>query len=163
MITVRPTAKKDVFELWLIQRQAFYPLFKRYKDKSNPYKKGIKDIYKRINHPSFKYFTIFENNRIVGGLFYKCNGKTPFCELLKDGMYYLGRVYIKPRRQCNGIAQQAILLSEKLLQDAKVLMVDFPQDLAKNRRCYEKCGYTDTGKRLETDPGVVLVCFEKRI
>ena len=47
--------------------------------------------------------------------------------------------------------------------DAKLFSVDFPEDLPKNRRCYEKAGFCDTGKRLEAEPGLVLACFEKRV
>ena len=79
------------------------------------------------------------------------------------GKYYLTRVYILPEHQSKGIATEAILQSEKLLKNPKKLYVDFPEDLDKNRRCYTKCGYKDTGKRLETEPGVILAAFEKVI
>ena len=94
---------------------------------------------------------------------YKCKGKGPFFKQLNEGEYYLQKVYIKSERQCKGIAQTAILLCEKEFTDAKMFSVDFPEDLAKNRRCYEKAGFCDTGRRMETDPGVVLVRYEKHL
>ena len=84
-----------------------------------------------------------------------------FIDELKKDECYLQRVYIKPERQCNRIAQTAILLCEKHFPDINIFYVDFPEDLVKNRRCYERVGFEDTGKRMETEPVLVLACFEK--
>ncbi len=161
MIKVRATNENEAFLLLEIQRQAFLPLYERYHDEGNPYNRGIEDITNRLNTPYFRYFTVFEDGEIVGGIFYKCEGQRPFDEQLHEGEYYLQRVYIKPERQCKGIAQTAILLCEKEFMDAKSFYVDFPEDLLKNRRCYEKAGFCDTGMRLEVEPGLVLACFKK--
>lgn len=163
MIKVRTTTENDVFLLSEIQKKAFTPLYERYHDKGNPCLRGIEDITNRLNSPYFKYFTIFEDEEIVGGVLYKCKGKGPFFDQLQEGEYYLQRIYVKPERQCKGIAQTAILLCEKNFMDAKLFSVDFPEDLSKNRRCYEKAGFCDTGKRLEAEPGLVLACFEKHV
>ena len=61
------------------------------------------------------------------------------------------------------MAQTAILLCEKEFPDAKKISVDFPEDLKKNRQCYETAGFFDTGRRLEAEPGLVLAAYEKRI
>ena len=76
----------------------------------------------------------------MGGVLYKCKGRTTFIENLEEGQYYLQRVYIKPEQQCKRIAQTAILLCEKEFPNAKCFLVDFPEDLMKNKRCYEKAG-----------------------
>ena len=163
MIKVRATTENEALLLSEIQRQAFLPLYERYHDEGNPCLRGIEDVANRLNSPYFRYFTILENEEIVGGILYKCKGKGPFFEQLNDGEYYLQRVYIRPECQCKGIAQTAILLCEQEFSDAKMFSVDFPEDLAKNRRCYEKAGFCDTGKRLESEPGLVLACFEKHL
>ena len=59
------------------------------------------------------------------------------------------------------LPKDPILLCEKELSDAKSFLVDFPEDLIKNKRCYEKVGFTDTGKRLTVQPNLVLACYEK--
>ena len=163
MIKVRVTTKEEAAVLSEIQRQAFLPLYERYHDEGNPCLRGVEDVTKRLDSPQFRYFTILENEEIVGGILYKCKGKGPFFEQLAEGEYYLQRVYIKPERQCEGIAQTAILLCEKELLDATKFFVDFPEDLTKNRRCYEKAGFMDTGKRLEAEPGLIRACFEKHL
>ena len=163
MITLRETAIEDVNALTAIQQNAFLPLYEKYHDAGNPYLRDERDILCRLNNPKFLYLTILFDEKIVGGILYRIKGSTPFVKNLRWGKYYLGRVYISPEYQNKGIATEAILQSENFLKKPRKLYVDFPEDLDKNRKCYTKCGYRDTGKRLETEPGLILACFEKRI
>lgn len=162
-ITIRATKENEALELCNIQKAAFLPLYEKYHDEDNPCLRGVEDVANRLNSEYFRYFTIFLDEEIVGGVLYKCKGRTPFVDCLGDGQYYLQRVYIKPEKQCKKIAQTAILLCEKELSDAKCFFVDFPEDLIKNKRCYEKAGFMDTGKRLTVQPDMVLACFEKSL
>lgn len=162
-ISIKPTQENESLELCSIQQAAFLPLYEKYHDEGNPYLRGEEDISDRLNSDYFRYFTIFSDGEIVGGVLYKRKGRTPFVRNLEEGQYYLQRVYIKPEQQCKGIAQTAILLCEKELTNAKCFLVDFPEDLMKNKRCYEKAGFVDTGKRLQVQPNLVLACFEKII
>ena len=163
MITLRETTIEDVNALTAIQQNAFLPLYEKYHDAGNPYLRDERDILCRLNNPKFLYLTILFDEKIVGGILYRIKGSTPFVKNLRWGKYYLGRVYISPEYQNKGIATEAILQSENFLKKPRKLYVDFPEDLDKNRKCYTKCGYRDTGKRLETEPGLILACFEKRI
>ena len=162
-IWIQATKKEEALELSNIQKAAFQPIYEQYHDEGNPYLRGVEDVANRLGSEFFRYFTIFMDEEIVGGVLYKCKGRTPFVENLGDGQYYLQRVYIKPELQCKGIAQTAILLCEKEFADAKGFWVDFPEELGKNRRCYEKVGFVDTGKRMEVQPGLVLACLEKLV
>ncbi len=161
-ISVRATKENESLELCNIQKEAFLPLYEKYHDDGNPYLRGAEDIANRLNSEYFRYFTIFLDEEIVGGVLYKCKGRTPFFENLEEGWYYLQRIYIKPEYQCRKIAQTAILLCEKEFPDAKCFLVDFPEDMDKNKRCYEKAGFADTGMRLQEQQGLVLACFKKR-
>jgi ribosomal protein S18 acetylase RimI-like enzyme len=160
-ITVRATEESEALELSKIQKEAFLPLYEKYHDEGNPCLRGVEDVANRLNSDYFRYFTIFLDEEVVGGIFYRCQGSTPFEDDLGDGKYYLQRIYIKPEKQGNGIAQTAILICEKELPDAKCFLVDFPEDLTKNRMCYEKAGFKDTGKRSSIHPNLVLACYEK--
>lgn len=162
MISLRLTTIEDVDILTDIQQKAFQPLYEKYHDKGNPYLRDKRDILCRLDNPKFLYLTILFDDKIVGGILYRLKGSTPFIKQLMFGKYYLTRVYILPEYQSKGIATEAIMQSEKFLKKPRKLYVDFPEDLNKNRKCYTKCGYTDTGKRLETEPGLILACFEKR-
>ena len=163
MVLIRKTTPEDVKALWEIQKSAFLPLYEKYHDPGNPALRDETDISRRMDSQSFSCFTILFEGGIVGGLWYKvkgtCIGEIP----LGDGKYYLQRVFINPAFQSRGIAQKAILMSEAFFEDAKQFFVDFPEDLQKNRRCYEKAGYRDTGMRIELQDGLALSCFEKII
>ncbi len=162
MISLRLTTAEDADILTEIQQKAFKPLYEKYHDKGNPFLRDKRDILCRLDNPNFLYLTILSDNKIVGGVLYRIKGSTPFVKKLFWGKYYLGRVYVLPEYQNKNIATQAILQSEKYLKKPRKLYVDFPADLDKNRKCYTKCGYKDTGKRLETEPGLILACYEKR-
>ena len=161
-VSIRATQENESPELCNIQKAAFLPLYEKYHDEGNPYLRGVEDIVDRLMSDYFRYFTSFSDGEIVGGVLYKRKGRTTFCENLEEGQYYLQRIYIKPEQQCKRIAQAAILICEKEFPHANCFFVDFPEDLMKNRRCYEKAGFVDTGKRLQVQPGLVLASFEKR-
>ncbi|MBQ7298796.1 MAG: GNAT family N-acetyltransferase [Clostridia bacterium] len=163
MIEIRRTTSEDAAVLFAIQKEAFLPLYERYHDAGNPYLRGIEDIAARLTHPAFRYFTILSDGETVGGVMYKISGRTPFYDPMPQGMVYLSRIYVKPGWQGRGIARTAILLCEREFPDAVQFSVDFPEDLERNRRCYEAAGYHDTGSRMETDPGVVLAGYLKQI
>ena len=163
MITVRSTLKSDVDTLCEIQKAAFLPIYEQYHDSGNPCLRGPEDIARRLDSPTFKYFTILNDGEIVGGVLYRCEGRTPFVAELKPGEYYLTRIYIKPGLQCRGIGQKAIYLCEKEFSDAVKFYVDFPKELEKNRKCYENAGFYNSGKELEAEPGLVLVAYEKDV
>ncbi len=163
MVSVRKTKAEDVKTLWEIQKNAFLSLYERYRDEGNPALRDETDILRRLDSEYFSCFTILLNDEIVGGLWYKAKGACIGEEALGEGKYYLQRVFIKPDMQSKGIAQRAIPETEAYFPDAKTFLVDFPEDLQKNRRCYEKAGYRDTGMRVKIKEGLVLACFEKRI
>ena len=161
MIDIRETQENEAIILSEMQKRAFQPLYEKYHDDGNPYLRGVEDILCRLNSLYYRCFTIFEGNEIVGCIWYKCKGKEPSGRELTEGEYYLQRVFIEPEHQGRRIAQTAILLCEKEFQDARYFSVDFPEDMQKNRRCYEKAGFHDTGKRVEVMPGLVLAYLEK--
>lgn len=161
MVTVRKMQAEDVKTLWSIQKAAFLPLYEKYGDKGNPALRDETDIERRIGSEFFCAFTVLFGSEIVGGLWYKVKGSCNGCDALGDGKYYLQRVFIRPDMQSRGIAQRAIMKTESFFSDAAAFYVDFPEDIQKNRRCYEKAGYMDTGKRVKVTEGLVLACFEK--
>lgn len=162
MITIRKAGREDVDSLSGIQKSAFLPIFIRYHDLGNPCLSGTEDITERLDSSEFRYYCILENEKIVGGMFYKCSGKTPFGEL-KRGEYHLGRIYIDPERQDRGIARRAIMLGEREFPDATRFTLEAPEELRRNRFCYSNAGFNDTGERFERSPGLVIAAFEKII
>ncbi len=161
-IDIRVTEALEAEKLSRIQKAAFKPLYEKYHDEGNPHLRGEEDILCRLNKNN-RYFTICSDGKTVGGIFYRCVGKRSPSETLRDGEYYLARVYISPEYQNKGIARTAILRCEQEFPDAKAFWVDFPEDMEKNRRCYEAAGYRDTGERIRADGAPVLSVFKKAI
>lgn len=162
-ISIRITIPSEAEELSRIQKAAFKPLYDKYHDSRNPYLRGPEDILCRLNKYN-RHFTILHDGEIVGGIFYRLSGKRSPTEEIAENEYYLGRIYIDPDHQNKGIAREAILLCENEFPDALTYYVDFPEDMEKNRRCYQSAGYRETGERVrwgENEP--VLAMFRKTV
>jgi len=159
MITVTPTTADDAEILAGIQKEAFRPLYERYHDERNPHLRGAEDITRRLNRAEYRYFTIREDGKIVGGIYYVCTGSTPFLPVLAADECYLGRIYIAPERQGYHIAREAIRMTVDKFPAARRFYVDFPMDLEKNRRCYASAGFRDTGRRMEIENGKLTLAF----
>ena len=161
MISVRPTVPDDADTLCALQKAAFQPIYELYHDAGNPCFRGVDDILRRLDNPLFRYFTILDDGKIVGGVVYRLAGGTPFVEELRPGEYYLLRIYVKPDCQSRGVGRTAILLCEEALPAARKYYVDFPRELEKNRKCYMNAGFHPIGQELEVEPGLVLVAYAK--
>lgn len=72
MVKIRKSMNEEASILWNIQKQAFLPLYEKYHDKANPYLRGIEDVAKRMELSMFRYYTILEDDEIVGGIVYRC-------------------------------------------------------------------------------------------
>lgn len=80
------------------------------------------------------------------------------------GNYYLARIYVLPELQGNSIASTAILMCESTVSNANCWMLDFPADQIANRKCYQKAGYIETGKKREQSNGAIILAYmEKKI
>ena len=161
-ISIRITIPSEAEELSQIQKAAFKPLYEKFHDEGNPFLRGPEDILRRLNKFN-RYFTILYDEKIVGGVFYRLYGKRIPTEEIRDGEYYLARIYIHPDYQNKGIAKDAILLCEKEFADAQFYFVDFPEDMEKNRRCYQKAGFCDTGDRICMEGVPTLAMLKKTI
>jgi len=159
-ISIRPTCPSEAEALAAIQQAAFRPLYEKYRDQRNPFLRGPEDVLRRL-HKAKRYYTIFCDGEIVGGIFYRLYGQcSPVCTV-GPGEYYLSRIYIHPEYQSRGIARQAILLCEKEFADGQTYFVDFPEDMDKNRKCYQNAGFYDTGERISREGTPRLAVFRK--
>lgn len=161
-ISIKITNPSEAEELSKIQKSAFKPLYEKYHDEGNPFLRGPEDILSRLNKHN-RHFTILYDEKIVGEIFYRLYGKRGPSEEIGEDEYYLARIYIHPDYQNKGIARAAILLCEKEFPDARYYFVDFPEDMDKNRRCYQSAGYCDTGERIRVEGAPVLAMFKKTV
>ena len=161
-ISIKITDAVEAEELSKIQKAAFKPLYEKYHDKGNPYLRGSEDILCRLNK-NYRYFTVLADGNLVGGIFYRLYGKKSPTEYIGKDEYYLCRVYVSPKYQDRGIASKAIALCEREFPDAKAFFVDFPKDMEKNRRCYTKAGYADTGGEIVVDGAPMLSVYKRAV
>ncbi|MBS5734669.1 MAG: GNAT family N-acetyltransferase [Clostridiales bacterium] len=159
-LSIKITNPSEAEELSQIQKAAFKPLYEKYHDEGNPFLRGPEDILRRLNKFN-RHFTILYDDKVVGGVFYRLYGKRSSSDEIGAGEYYLARIYIHPDYQNKGIARDAILLCEKEFPDARFYYVDFPEDMEKNRRCYQSAGYCDTGDRICIEGAPALAMFKK--
>ncbi|MBQ7010842.1 MAG: GNAT family N-acetyltransferase [Clostridia bacterium] len=160
-ISIRPTVAEEADELAKIQKAAFLPLYEKYHDVKSPYLRGVEDILKRLDS-KHRCFTILCDGKIVGGIYYHLLPQGSKIAL-EAGEYYLGRLFIHPEHQCKGIGSTAIRLCETEFPEARGFYVDFPVDMEKNRRCYEKAGFRDTGKVITEEGAPDLAVYKKTI
>ncbi|MDR2045053.1 MAG: GNAT family N-acetyltransferase [Clostridium sp.] len=144
----------DAEKLLDIQRRAFKPLYDIYGDEESPFLENLTSVVSGIEYPKGAYYKIFDHEVLCGGL---------FVFQLGNGQYKIGLVYVLPEYQYRGIGSEAILLAEDLETSAVSWEIDFPVDRIQNRRCYEKIGYTDTGRREVINDKLILAFYQKII
>ncbi len=156
-IAIMPATAAEAAALVEIQRKAFQRLYDIYHDAGSPYLRDETEIYQWLEKTQWHVYKIYADDILCGG--------AAFCA--KDpsaGQYYFARIYILPQMQGHGIASSAILLCEKTVPNAKQWTLDYPAAEERNRRCYEKAGYHDTGmQRTQSDGAITLAYMEKII
>ncbi len=161
-ITIKNTEPCEAEALANIQKAAFMPLYEKYHDEGSPALRGADELLSRMT-PNYRVFTILCDGEMVGGIFYRLHGKYTPDNFLSEGEYYLCRIWIAPKYQNKGIAAAAILLCEREFPDARRFFVDFPIDMEKNKRCYQKVGFGDTGERRPGGEGLTLALYKKEV
>jgi ribosomal protein S18 acetylase RimI-like enzyme len=96
-----------------------------------------------------KYFKVLFNDKIIGGfvVFPKENGH-----------YELGRIFIDPDYQNQGIGTKVLEHVEELFPEAKRWRLGTPSWNRRNRHFYEKIGYTKVG-----EDEIMGCLYEKKI
>jgi RimJ/RimL family protein N-acetyltransferase len=83
-----------------------------------------------------KYYKIMDEYRIIGGFVVFNKG---------NGHFYLGRIFLEPEYQNQGIGAQAMEFMEKEFPQAERWTLDTPQWNKRTQHFYEKMGYVKIG------------------
>ena len=138
-----------------IQKECFKLHFERYQDvETSPVNESIEKMMFKINYDSGGYFKIMVDNIHAGCV--RVYEKSP-------KLYRIGIIYILPEFQNKGIGQKALALVESMFPEAEAWELDCPDDLAINRKCYEKAGYRLTGETEIINDKLTLVYYRKAI
>lgn len=148
-------APEDAALLQELQRQAFWPLLEKYRDSdTNPATETIETVREKIQNPDYDTFRIIAAGQTVGAI--RIARKNP-------GRYRIGRIYVIPEWQGQGIAQAAMLACEAMYPDARVWELDTIEQEARNCHLYEKLGYRRTGGREVINERMILIGYEKSV
>ena len=151
-VILTPAIKQHLPLLSDMQKRAFFPLYQAFKDKSNPYLKGEKQLFLWLNGKDMLMYTVFADGAIAGAVAFN---------RLKKGVYHLVRVFVAPEFQRRGIAFAAVSEALNELPEPECVTVDFPVSLQANLNLYSKLGFSDTGRRVVINPALTLAVFIK--
>jgi|GEM_PF-1976827 len=137
-----------------MEREAFRSLYENYQDEGSPHLRTLDSVKNRIAYTEGLYNVILADGVPCGGI---------FVWPVSAGRWKLSEMYIAPDMQNKGIGQRAIALAEAQVADAAEWVLDFPSDMDKNRVCYEKAGYADTGRREMINEALTLTYMRKYV
>lgn len=157
MIKLKKAYENDIALIRDVQRKAFMPLYKKYKDNANPANVTYEDIETRYSESGSTYYLIDieneESENLIGIARIKEEGKA--CDLKQ--------ICILPEYQGNGYAQRAMIELEELYPNANLWKLDTIKQEEKLCHLYSKMGYKLTGKEENIQEGMDIVYFEKKI
>ncbi len=96
---------------------------------------------------------IGDGGRIVGGFVLLA---------LADGTVRIGRAFLEPEAQNQGIGGELLAFAESAFPGTKRLILDTPVWNLRNQHLYEKAGFSKTDE-IGSDDGFPLIQYEKRI
>jgi len=100
------------------------------------------------------YYKILADDQIIGGVILFDMHKRHF---------NLGRIFIDPDWQNQGIGSQAIGFIEKTFPYVKRWSLDTPEWAVRNHHFYQKLGYVKVGEEVPKGAGIRLFLYEKRV
>lgn len=155
IIKLRKAKRDDAQKLIEMQIESFSPLYEKYHDdKTSPAKEDINDILTRMAQKTTVYYEIVGDDEIVGGIRIR---------ELDNKRYRISPIYILPRFQGKGIAQEVFRLIEEMYSDSKVWELDTILQEAGNCHLYEKLGYIRTGKEEIINNKMTIIFYEKNV
>ena len=152
-VTLEKAIESDAQSIFDIQVNAFLPLLEVYKDyNTNPANETIERLITRINNPSGGFYKIIINTILVGAINVLCKEETQF---------WISPMFILPKYQGQGIAQNAITQIEKTFPQAVSWELATIAEEKRNCYLYEKIGFTKTGVIKKINDSTTLVYYKK--
>lgn len=143
----------DAELIWNMQIEAFAELLNKYQDMyTNPGNEPIEKILLRLKQDSTYFYLIETENNYVGAIRVVDT---------KDGTpKRISPLFVLPKYQNKGIAQQAIIEIEKIHGNTNWELCTILQEKG-NCYLYEKIGYNMTGKIERINDKLTLVFYKK--
>ena len=145
----------DAKELHAMQLESFRELFEKYQDfDTSPGNESVDKVETRLKQEFTYFYFICTNSQKAGAIRIvdkKESGKNK----------RISPIFILPKFQGMGIAQEAIRLCEKIHGNDEWELETILQE-PKNCYLYEKMGYKQTGKTKVINKRLTLVFYEKK-
>lgn len=152
-ITIEKAVEAEAEAIFSIQLAAFQPLLEKYQDEAtNPANESIDRVITRINLPDGGFYKILADGKLAGAI----------CVFWREGtQFWISPMFIHPKYQGHGIAQEAIRLIETRFPEAVSWELSTISQEDRNIHLYEKMGYQQTGKTKALNERAMLVYFKK--
>jgi GNAT superfamily N-acetyltransferase len=154
MIAFKRARSADAAQLTAVQKRCFDDDSQRYLGTDTGGPPGYDSVKWQQNiMKKSLYYKIVWDGQIIGGLIIFSKG---------SGHYELGRIYLDPDYQNQGIGTQAMAFIEQAFPDAQRWTLDTPLWATRNHHFYQKLGYVRVGE-LNMGGGELSILYEKRI
>lgn len=143
----------DAPEIWRMEKEAFAPLYQKYRDEGSPYLEPLSKVQQKLSFLGGSYYWITAEGERVGAV---------WVGVRSPGVFHLGPLFICPRWQNRGFAQAALLQLEALLGPGTWQLDTLLQEPG-NCHLYEKLGYIRTGGEKKVNDRLTLIDYEKTV
>ncbi len=146
------------YDLMLLQKKIFLPIYLKYFDKHNPIFESRKIMQYRLRNKNTKaYYVVYEEKKesfkTVGYVILRFNNNTAT----------IGRIGVLNKYQNKGIGTLVIEELEKRFSNYKIWQLDTIKEEKRNCHLYEKLGYIPTGEERKINKRMTILNYEKRL
>lgn len=138
-----------------MQLESFDELYQKYKDfETSPACESLDLIKQKMSQDCTDYYIIKLNNEEIGAI---------RVVRMDDNICRISPMFILPKYQGYGYAQEVIRLAESLYPNAQDWQLDTIKQENKLCYLYEKMGYKTTGKEVEIKEGMTIRYYSKTV
>ena len=162
-VILKLATEKEAGLLHQMQCEAFLPLYEKYHDdEMNPAKESLEKVMWRITGANGEYYLIQVDGEPVGAI-RVARKKVQRGEekVFLSNVQYISPMFVLPKYQNQGIAQDAIKKAFELYPDTITWKLDTIKQEPVNCHLYEKCGFVRTGKEHIIKENMTLIDYEK--
>ena len=153
-LVIRRFRDEDIDEVYAVQREAYRPLYERYRDDAtSPYMESRETVFAKYRRPGTDGYVFLLDGAMVGAV--RVNVRA------NERVARISALCVLPSCQGRGIAQQALKHIEALYPDVAMWNLDTIAQEQGNCHLYEKLGYVRTGKTEQINGQMTLVYYEK--
>lgn len=154
-----PAKEEDAELLYRLQREAFLPLYEKYRDdETSPAKETREQILAKIRDCHGTFYKICLGRYPIGGIRVRCHDNG----VVYQNIRWIAPLFIIPDFQNRGIAQQVIQKVMGNDSETVIWKLDTIKQEEKNCHLYEKCGFRRVGEEHIIHAGMSLIEYEKR-